>query len=410
MALPKYGMVNAAMSNELENHRAPFSLRDAVTELNLSIHEFVDVATWAKTLVASPIPSNKTVKIFYENKNLSFQPKSFETYEGEFQADYIKIESCTLKTIALGGNTSISSFTSLISRSGYCTSTENLHERIYRNFTAQNNEQDLNAASRKERIDEFYNSFKGSQRQRKWFSITSVPAPENLQLLRPMHQAWLYTPEVLLNRQHLKDFNPVEPLTQQGSSIELLLFLLSDSLPVQKNLREELYIENKDIFFLAPQIYDLKHFLKTLPSRGPIQQKPTKLEILNSASRIFCNEIMAIKDPSRYWRDFKNSSPIVKYLTEQMKPKKLEDLEYQIRVLANDERLFDDKKPEIAPRPEKYPDFYPDALIRLNEAGDSELSSACAGSTHSKRIGVMLEKLGFKSRAANNLKAILNEI
>ena len=80
-------MVNAAMSNELENHRAPFSLRDAVTELNLSIHEFVDVATWAKTLVASPIPSNKTVKIFYENKNLSFQPKSFETYEGEFQAD-----------------------------------------------------------------------------------------------------------------------------------------------------------------------------------------------------------------------------------------------------------------------------------------------------------------------------------
>lgn len=418
MTLLNGKVVNARMNNALERHRAPFSLKEVMSELNLSINELVDFVTWANISTAVPIPPNRTVRIFYVNKNFSFSPQNYQTSESEFQVDYLQIENLILKTIAAGGKKSISRFESMILSTGQFVSTKALHSRIYSCFLKQSEGMGLISACRKERIEDFYNSFIGLNSQKKWFGITALPNHTNIPFPRQVN--WFRPPglgalddAIGVPRRslagHVKHLADAAANMHQGSLHDFFQFNMSDSLPPSEISFETIWVDKKDILFFPSEIYDLRGIIEALPSRGTDQKNPSKLDVLNSASEKFKTQISSIKDPSRYWRDNKNSSEIVRYLAEKLKVNDIKSLEYHIRVLVNDDNLFQDKKIEIAPKKDKYPACFSRALILLNEAGDPELLSMFdARLTRYKRIETMLDKLGFKPRAANNLKAILN--
>lgn len=410
------------MTNNLRRNRRPFSLEDSLCELNLSISEFVDFVRWANVSTVVPIPHDRTVRMFYENENFSLTPQYYQGSEREHQAEYLQIPSATLETIAIGGRKEISRFDAIISTSGKSISTEELHESVHNCFVEYNHSSSLTTASRSERIKAFYHLYTAPYSLEKWFGITlprpaSPPSLFQQDVLLPSSSSalsWVNQSQRLTaTAAHSSTFKDLQTDVQHGFQMEFFLFSISDSLPSTGSGPIPIWVDKTNILFLPSQIYALKEILEALPSQCPNQRELTKLDVLNNAALKFHATIKNIKEnneASRYWREHSETSNIASYLRANIKLKSESTIEYCTRVLIDDNSLFEDPKPAIEVSPKKYPRSFSDALIRLNEArplmkNDSSDKNIMA----SKQLKDRLEKIGFKSRAANLLKAILKE-
>ncbi len=403
------------MNTDLKKNRMPFSLEEALRELNLSTSEFVDFVSWANISTIVAIPRDRIVRIFYENENFSFTPEYYQPHESEHQAQYLKIPSATLKTIAIGGKIEISRFDAMISTDGKSVTTEELHESIHSYFVKHSNSQSVTTFGRSKSVAALYQFHTGPEGLKKWFGITQPrpalpPSPfqqNSTQASNSSELSWVMQSQRLTAiATHSSTIKEPQSDLQQGSQMEFFLFSVSDSLSSPEKGSIHISVDNTKILFLPAQIYDLQLSLEALPL--PTQEEPTNLDILNAAARIFHTDIVAIIDPSRYWRENKETSKIVDYIRANIKLKSIETIEYCTRVLVNDDSILVDPLPEVS-FSTAYPDTYLEALKRLNEVGAVERSAPSRTNRSATERAKRFENYGFKPRATHHLKAVLNK-
>ncbi|MGE6384725.1 hypothetical protein ACQKEN_03490 [Pseudomonas sp. NPDC078416] len=402
------------MNDDLRKNRVPFSLEEALCELDLSIAEFVDFVTWGNVSTIVAIPHDRTVRMYYENENFSFNPQNYQAHEREHQAKFLRTPSVTLKSIALGGRQKISRFDATISATGKSISTDEIHESIHNCFVEYNDSPFLTTARRNERIKAFYDLYTGPRSREKWFGITlpspaTPPSPFRQDLFLPSSPSALSwgMQSQRLTATHSSTIKELETDLQQDIQMEFFWFSISDSLPSSERGPIPIWVDRTNIFFLPSQIYDLQFSLQALPCQTPEASKD--LDILNNAARLFQIDIGAIKDPERYWKENKETSKMVNYVRENIKSESADTLEYCIKVLVNDKSILVDPLPEVSISAE-HPDIYSDTLKRLNEANIAEPPTPSRRNSSASERGERLERFGFKTRANVNLRVVLNKL
>ena len=362
------------MTEELRNFRAPFSFEEAMEELGLLRAEFIDFVRWADLAVITPIPTGTKVSIFYEYQLLSFVPPAYPSTEFTGQVDYLHIHKSVLSKIVLGGKHRLSKFETITISSGKTFSAKELHQQIYAQAMEIAKTQKLT------RWEELKSSMKlnkllAGENCEKWFSITKT------KIIDPHLQ--LITEPTLVTSPDFED-----PDTNQIEYIDA---------------------RNSDILFFPEMIYELKDILMTFTKKPANHIELSQIEILNNAADLYKSEISKINNFRDYWNNKKDTSQMINHLNEALKRQKDRTLESCIQVLINDENLFNDVLPETKLRKTTHPEYYSDALRRLNEAGDPAMvAPADMSLSPSKRLRNTLIKLGFKPAVATHLKVIIN--
>lgn len=399
------------MDHELDKYRISYSLKEALQELNLSIREFSDLITENNIPAWIICPPEKCTRLFYDDAKFSFDPGQFIVSDSSFEVSFLAIDNLSFKTIALGGKKIITRFESIILNTSERISPSSIHESIRDQLLLLTNSTAPNLRALKKQPKYFYKKYVGVNSHKKWIGLVTKPKSSDAapwQIPEWLHSSrYLATLGEFAVSSEAQTDNVENPYP--GSLDHFFWPMISGSQNYTPNAVEKLWVEKRDILFISSDIHDLQKILKTRPPVTPPRTSTNRLDILNDCFKNLANDISSIADPDRYWKDHEETSIIAQHIAARMNLKAINTIEYYTKALISDSTLFRDEKIEL-PLNVKYPEHFPQALIILNFVREShvKISTKKEQKEESTRIKAALVTLGFKPRAALNLKSLIN--
>jgi hypothetical protein len=361
------------MTNKVQNIRAPLSFEEAMKELDLLPGEFIDIVRWADLAILTRVPTGTNVSLLYQYQPLSFVATAYPSIEFTGQVDYLHVDHSVLSNIAWGGRERVTRFELITFSSGQTYTADELHQKVY-----------LQSMERAE-----------IRPLTKWESIAFSIKQKNVIASLNCHPWFSISKSMMTN-------SSVQSNDEASWSPKL------DYEGRESNQIECIDMSRSEVLFFSETIHELKVAFQPTTIAWAAQNPKTKIQILNDAATLYKDEISIIKDFREYWNNNKDKSRLINHLSKALDRKKDRTLEDCIRVLINDDNLYSAELATVNPRKDKYPHHYSDALMRLNEAGNSGVIISVDRDLKPSILEQRLLKLGFKTGATTHLKVIIN--
>lgn len=369
------------MSKHLEAMRAPFSLADAATELGCTVGELVDLIQRAEIPLMIEIPHGMCLKLSYEAENFFFDVEEHISYESKIC--HLIIDHSVLCRIALGGSITQFKFSGAVLSTGESISAELCHRTIATNLQTTYLASGVTNSSIESRIEKFKNLFSENIKSKYFILKKSKTIPKSSE--SPSKLPYIYY------------FN----------------FLFSHLTNTSNDEIERISITNLDLLLASNKVYELKAELDELEAPPLRQEKETNLEMLNRLATLYQTTIHELSQSLKSnWKEHPTYNTLFNKIHENL-PRKREAIDWMIRVLVDQVNLNETSHRSPISNEKG---FYSKALTRLNQA--PSVSAEIRQSTEAESPNVKrkseghyhklaLEKLGFPSRAINQIKTIL---